>query len=207
VWTGSMNFTLSDAYGNRNNLVRIRSSALAENFLTEFEEMFNYHQFGPSSPANTPYPMVEIDGHMVETYFSPEDGTLARLVTLVDEAKESIYFMAFSFTSDDLAAALLRARDRGVEIQGILDKAQALSNQGGEFQNLTNNGIDVQLDGEGGNMHHKVLIIDRGIVVTGSYNFSAGAERQNDENTLIIHSEDIAQEFLAEFSRIREFAE
>ena len=206
VWTGSMNFTLSEAYGNRNNLLRVRSTVLAENYLIEFEEMFN-RQFGPSSPVNTPYPMVEINGRLVETYFSPEDGTLARIVTLLDEAQESLYFMAFSFTSDDLAAAIHRAQNRGVAIHGILDKAQALSNQGGEYRSLSADGIDVHLDGEGGSMHHKVLVIDEQIVVTGSYNFSASAERQNDENTLIIHDEKTAQEFLAEFWRLWEFVE
>ena len=36
-------------------------------------------------------------------------------------------------------------------------------------------------------MHHKVIIIDERILVTGSYNFSRSAEERNDENTLIIH--------------------
>ncbi len=40
VWTGSMNFTISDTYQNNNNLQRIRSSRLAEDYTAEFEEMF-----------------------------------------------------------------------------------------------------------------------------------------------------------------------
>ncbi len=53
-------------------------------------------------------------------------------------------------------------------------------------------------------MHHKVIIIDREIVILGSYNFSASAEERNDENTLIIHNPDIAALFLDEFTRIYE---
>ncbi len=86
VWTGSMNLTVSDVYGNRNNLVVIRSTDLGQNYLVEFEEMFLANAFGPSSPANTPNAELTIHDHLVETYFSPEDETQARLVELVNQA-------------------------------------------------------------------------------------------------------------------------
>ena len=38
----------------------------------------------------------------------------------------------------------------------------------GEYQNLLENGMDVRLDGNPNNMHHKVIIIDGEIVATGS---------------------------------------
>ena len=62
VWTGSTNLTTSGAYRNDNNLVRIRSSRLAEDYTAEFEEMFTNDAFGPGSPANTPYPQLTVDG-------------------------------------------------------------------------------------------------------------------------------------------------
>lgn len=207
VWTGSMNLTVTDAYGNRNNLVAIRSTDLAQNFLVEFEEMFLANAFGPSSPANTPHTELRIDDYLVETYFSPEDETLARLVDLVNQAEESVYFLAFSFTSDELALAIAAANDRGVLVQGVMDASQAAGNQAGEHEALLARGIDVRLDGEGGSMHHKVLVIDGEIVVTGSYNFSASAEEQNDENTLVIHDLALAEQFLAEFWRVWEFSQ
>jgi phosphatidylserine/phosphatidylglycerophosphate/cardiolipin synthase-like enzyme len=51
-------------------------------------------------------------------------------------------------------------------------------------------------------MHHKVILIDRAIVVTGSYNFSRSAEEQNDENLLILHAPQVAAEYLIEFDQI-----
>ena len=48
----------------------------------------------------------------------------------------------------------------------------------------------------------KVMIIDEEIVVTGSYNFSYSAQEKNDENTLVIHDEQVAAEFLEEFYKI-----
>ena len=51
-------------------------------------------------------------------------------------------------------------------------------------------------------MHHKVIIIDEKIVITGSYNFSRSAEERNDENVLIIHNAEVAEKYFAEFERV-----
>jgi phosphatidylserine/phosphatidylglycerophosphate/cardiolipin synthase-like enzyme len=56
-------------------------------------------------------------------------------------------------------------------------------------------------------MHHKVIIIDDQIVVTGSYNFSQSAKTRNDENTLIIHSPEIAEIYKQEFERVWSLAQ
>ena len=202
VWSGSMNYTTSAAYRSDNNLVRIRSSGLAENYLVEFEEMFINYQFGPDSPANTPLPVLEIEGTQVEVYFSPDDGTMERMIELVEAAEESVYFMAYSLTDDDLTAALTAAHNSGVEVVGVMDKAQALSNTGGDYHYLLEKGIAVHLDGNPQSMHHKVIIIDGEIVVTGSYNFSKSAKTRNDENTLVLHNPELAEIFLDEFERV-----
>jgi phosphatidylserine/phosphatidylglycerophosphate/cardiolipin synthase-like enzyme len=202
VWTGSMNFTINGGYRNNNNILRIRSSQLAEDYLAEFDEMFVDDRFGPGSPANTPHQTFKINGTPVEVYFSPDDGTAQRLVELIGDAQQNIYFLAYSFTADDLAAALIERHQAGVQIAGVFEEYQYHSNTGTEYDNLKRAGIDVRLDGNQRNMHHKVFIIDEAIVVTGSYNFSRSAEERNDENTLIIHSPEIANSFKIEFITI-----
>ncbi len=202
VWTGSMNFTINGAYRNDNNLLRMRSSRMAENFTREFEEMFLQDQFGLSGAPATPYPSVTVEGTQVEVFFSPEDDTADRLVELVQSAQRSVRFMAFSFTSDPLASALHAAIQRGVSVQGVMERDQVASNIGSEYDFLRRAGIDVRLDGNSRSMHHKVLIIDDQIVVTGSYNFSANAEDSNDENLLVLHSAQIADQYLAEYERV-----
>jgi phosphatidylserine/phosphatidylglycerophosphate/cardiolipin synthase-like enzyme len=185
--------------------LRLRSTELAKNFSIEFEEMFSAEMFGAHSPAETPNRQVDIDGSMVETLFAPEDGVEARLVELVNGADESIFLLAYSFTSDGLAEALIAAQSRGVGISGVLDAAQ-IANAGGEFERLLANGVDLRVDGEDGSMHHKVLIIDSEIVVTGSYNFSANAELRNDENLLVMHDLEVASKYMEEFWRLWELA-
>jgi phosphatidylserine/phosphatidylglycerophosphate/cardiolipin synthase-like enzyme len=47
-----------------------------------------------------------------------------------------------------------------------------------------------------------VIGIDGVTTVTGSYNFSTSAEKRNDENVLVIHSERIATLYTEEFERL-----
>jgi phosphatidylserine/phosphatidylglycerophosphate/cardiolipin synthase-like enzyme len=206
VWTGSMNYTVRGAYRNNNNLISIESSRLAEDYLAEFDEMFVDDQFGPGSPSNTPFQMLEVDGRQLEVFFSPDDGAAARLEDLLRGAQESIYFLAFSFTSDPLSQAILDRSRAGVAVSGVFEESQA-SGQGAEYGSMRSAGLDVHLDGNPANMHHKVIIIDRQIIVTGSYNFSASAERRNDENMLIIYDPQLAAAFLEEFDRVYQLAQ
>lgn len=202
VWSGSMNYTTTDAYLNDNNLVRLRSSRLAEDYTVEFEEMFVDDRFGSSSQRNTPYTTMTVDGTPLEVYFSPDDGTQDRLVELIQDAESSIDFMVYSFTSDQLAEAILERARAGVQVRGVLEEAQYKSNVGTEYDRLRAAGLDVWLDGNPRNMHHKVMIIDGRILVTGSYNFSSNAEETNDENTLILSSPQIVSIFIFEFERV-----
>jgi phosphatidylserine/phosphatidylglycerophosphate/cardiolipin synthase-like enzyme len=206
VWTGSMNLTDNGAYRNNNHLLCIRSAELAASYHTEFEEMFSEDKFGSGSPSGGPSPQINIsglpDGLPVEVYFSPEDGTARRIIELVGEAQESISVLAYSFTSDEIAGALLNRHQAGVNISGVFETSQYLSNTGTEYERLLEAGMDVHLDGNSGNMHHKVIILDGEIVITGSYNFSASAETRNDENTLIIRDADTAGLFMEEFQKI-----
>jgi len=202
VWTGSMNFTISDAYRNNNNLIRIISPDLAENYTTEFDEMFIYDRFGDNSLADTPFPIVYVDGVRIDNCFSPDDRCESRLVNLVDSAQQSINFLIFSFTSDNLANGMLRQSERGVSVSGVFDKSQYFMNRGTEFAKLKAEGLNVQLDENAYSMHHKVIIIDSQVVATGSYNFSYSAENLNDENLLLIYSPEIAMLYQEEYQRI-----
>jgi len=128
-------------------------------------------------------------------------------VELVSGANESIYFLAYSFTSDDIAQAMRERHEAGLIVEGVMDKEQVSSNQGTEFDLFLQSGLDVRRDGNPGLMHHKVIIIDRRIVITGSYNFTGSAEDRNDENLVILFDPFIADWFFAEFDRVFTAAE
>lgn len=206
VWMGSMNFTDDGAYDDNNNLFRIRSTKMAENYTKEFEEMFNDDKFGQDVVAQTPNPTLTIDDTRVDTYFSPDDGVLSALVSLLNGAEESIYFLAYSFTSNELGDIVREKAEAGLTVQGVMDAEQVTSNQGTEYDPFKQADLRVRQDGIDGLMHHKVFVIDGKIVAFGSYNFSKSAEERNDENLLIVYSEPIAQQFIEEFKRVWEHA-
>ncbi|HLF75006.1 MAG TPA: phospholipase D-like domain-containing protein [Anaerolineales bacterium] len=202
VWLGSMNFTDSGTYEDNNNLMRIHSPEMAENFTKEFEEMFVDGAFGDITVPETPHPIVTLAETRIQVLFSPDDGVLNALSPLLDGAEKSIHFLAFSFTSNNLGDILLAKAEAGLTVAGVMDEGQVFSNQGTEFDPFRLAGLDVLIDGIDGQMHHKVFIVDETIVALGSYNFSKNAEERNDENLLIIHDSGIAKQFMQEFERV-----
>lgn len=202
VWVGGMNYTDSGTYEDNNVLMRIRSVKMAENYKKEFEEMFVDDQFGDTVLAETPNPRVTLDGTPVDTYFSPDDGVQAILFDILNDAQESIYFMAFSFTADSLGDVIRQRAEDGVTVAGVMDDDQVASNVGTEFDPFRQAGLDVYRDGNAGQMHHKIIIVDESIVIVGSYNFTNSAETKNDENLLVIYNDQIAARFLEEFKRV-----
>ncbi len=204
VWTGSLNLTITGAQEDANNLIRLTSPELALDYSVEFEAMFLEGLFGDQDWPDTPYPLLSINGTALEVYFSPNDGVSSRLVEVINEAEQSIVFMASNFTSDPLTQALLFAQVRGVMVSGLMDADNAMNDTGSDYRLLLEAGIPVMLDKDPGDMHHKVFIIDDAIVVLGSYNFTASAEKRNDENLLIIHDPVLADRFLKEYQRLIE---
>ncbi len=202
VWLGSMNFTDTGVYKDNNNMLLVRSVKLAENYTKEFEEMFIDDKFGPDTVSATPNPSLTIDGTLLENYFAPDDAPAFSLLPLLQNAQRSIYFMAYSFTSDSLGAAIRTRAAEGVTVAGVMDTEQIKSNIGTEYDLFKQAGLDIRPDGNAGLMHHKILIIDEEIVVTGSYNFTNSAETRNDENLVIIYDPQVAEYFLQEFQRV-----
>jgi phosphatidylserine/phosphatidylglycerophosphate/cardiolipin synthase-like enzyme len=208
VWTGSMNFSVGGAYKDNNNLIHLHSIQAAEDYTTEFEEMFISRLFGQDAFADTPFPKLSIKGETVEVYFSPDDHVADRIVELLVSAHESIYFMAYNFTSDDIGNAIRQQAQAGLNVVGLMDEDQVKSSQGSEYDAFMQAGLNVRVDGNPeGLMHHKVIIIDEKIVITGSYNFTASAEEDNDENVVILFSPAAAETYMGEFWRIHDQTE
>jgi phosphatidylserine/phosphatidylglycerophosphate/cardiolipin synthase-like enzyme len=201
LWMGSWNLTVNDTYANNNNAIRFAVPELVANYAAEFEEMFVDKQFGPLSPSNRPYPVIQLsDGSRVDTQFSPDDKARAALIAQLRQAQREILFLAFAFTDEDIARVLLERARAGVVVRGVFEAR----NEGeySQYSVLKKAELDVRLDGNPRTMHHKVFVIDGQVTITGSYNFSSNAAYDNDENLMIIHNPDIARSYAEEFSRV-----
>ena len=201
VWTGSWNWTSGDTYRLNNNAIQIKSKELAENYTVEFEKMFTLRKFGPTKPRGVPFPQITIQNVLVENYFAPEDDVTSHILNRISGATKSIQFMAFSFTLDKLGQALIGRHKAGVQVRGVFETTGS-ETQFSEYRALKQAGLDVMKDGNPYVMHHKVFIIDGKTVIFGSFNFSSNAEKDNDENLLIIDDLNLAEAFTAEMERV-----
>lgn len=185
VWTGSLNTTDNGAYKNNNNAIYISSKDLAENFTTEFNEMFDHNKFGAKSPKTIPHPTVTIDSTEILTLFSPENDIDNAIIAQINQAQKSVYFMAFSFTHDGIGNAMIEKHKSGVDVKGVFEKRGSETTYS-EYTRMRDTGISVKQDTNKWILHHKVIIIDQNTVITGSFNFSQNAAKTNEENVLII---------------------
>ncbi len=247
VWTGSWNFTVNDTFGsdaNRtanirsghtNHGIEIYSADLADVYTGEFEEMWGTATTTPDIEDSNFHGRkddftdheVYVGGKLVEVYFSPSEGALARVNEAVaTEADVSARFCIYAFSDQTLTDNLKLLWEgstsestgtlTGFKLQGVMESGyweqywsasmDMTARDGDPDQsNKWNNKALVGFDGEDKLLHHKYMIIDEGtasdpFVITGSMNWSANGEDTNDENTLIIHDEDIANQFYQEFA-------
>lgn len=201
VWTGSTNLTENCFWKNNNNAIQIRSRELAENFKTEFEEMFVQKKFGISSPSVVPYPSVTVGKTTIQTHFAAEGKVAGKVAEALNKAEKSIHFMAFSFTDDAIGQVVAQKFSDKIEVRGVFENVGA-GTQYSEYGRLKALGADVKKDGNPAVMHHKVFIVDGKTVITGSFNFSDSADKNNDENLLIIESEELARQYEEEFKKV-----
>lgn len=210
VWMGSMNFTNNDIDNDANNVLAIQDQALAKAYRIEFQEMWGSDGPSPNSAAsragsqktdNTPH-NFNIGGEEYELYFSPSDQTNSKMLAALESADRNIFFALLTFTRADLGQAIIDAHNNGLDVRGII---QNTGDQSSRYPVFQGEGLNVEANSSGV-VHHKYGIVDANssldpLVITGSHNWSNAAENSNDENTLIIHSANMANLFLQEFSR------
>jgi phosphatidylserine/phosphatidylglycerophosphate/cardiolipin synthase-like enzyme len=131
-------------------------------------------------------------------YFSPNGGCTDAIVKEINDAKRSVLVEAYRLTSIPIAQALVAAKERGVTVSIILDKAQQ-STRYSDATYFHNHQIDVLIDHKHQIMHNKVIVIDDEIIITGSMNFSAAGESKNAENVLIIKGKSLVAEYIKNF--------
>ncbi len=211
IVSGSWNITNDGTVKDAQNVLFIQDQSLARIYTAEFEEMFGSFtdspdlgqaHFGPTKQNNTPH-FTMINGKKVEVYFSPSDHTTANIIQTLSTADKNIFFGLLAYTRDDIAQTMIARKNAGVIVRGMIDQQPSV------LGTLQAAGIDAFQPSHSvvtGLFHHKYAVVDPfndesdPIVITGSHNWSSAAENDNDENTLIIHSGEIARQYAQEFA-------
>jgi phosphatidylserine/phosphatidylglycerophosphate/cardiolipin synthase-like enzyme len=199
VWTGSTNFT-DDAWTlQENNIITIADHQVASAYRDDFDQLWAGGAISGTGKDSDGSDTV--GGGSLGWDFCPGDGRAVddALAARVTSATERVIVASMVLTSHQVLTALGEAIDRGVAVSGIYDGGQmdpivrrwAKSPQDGElvktWQKVSHQLVAKQSTpytptGPHDFMHLKVMVSDE-VLTTGSYNFSANAER-NAENKL-----------------------
>ena len=201
VWTGSTNISRPEIEAEYYSdvAILIDSTALADIYTDEFEEMYG-GDFHTDKTNNTTHVLATLaDGSVIESYFAPtDDAETNAIVRAIDAASSTINMRTFFLTSENIVQALKDAKDRSVTIRIILDAASA-HNEFSLHEDLRSYGIAVKVEDWGGTEHIKAFSVDGTTVVLGSQNFTLSGNTSSDENTLYIRNQPMATAFNTAF--------
>ena len=213
LWTGSTNLTDNQINTDPNSVIIFQDQSIARGYKIEFEEMWGgsgpVHtaagKFGPDKKDNTPHEYL-IGGKRIESYFSPSDATTSQIIKTINSADYELDFAVMVMTRTDLAYAISNRVNAGVFAAGMLNDT---SSGGGAF-NIMYGGMQsfLKIYNQSGIYHHKYLIVDQAhaasdpIILVGSHNWSNSAEQKNDENTVIVHDQNLANQHYQEFVKL-----
>jgi len=124
------------------------------------------------------------DWSWLDVKFSPNGGATDQIVTALNRTRKSIHVQAYSFTSKPIIQALIDAKKRGVDVIIILDHSNEFNDKTSGGGPCSDAGIQVLVDPKHGIAHNKIMILDENVVLTGSFNFSNSAEKNNAENSV-----------------------
>ncbi len=148
----------------------------------------NAQAFDAPAPA-TPFAATGT----VEYAFTPGDRIDDMIIAAINAAHEEVLVQAYSFTHRDIAQALIAAQQRGVKVTLLADREQTFSLHTSVVGNIATAGVAVLLDDQHTAAHNKIIVIDAAradcAVVTGSFNFTIGAQFHNAENALVLRGD------------------
>ncbi|HTB06494.1 MAG TPA: phospholipase D-like domain-containing protein [Bacteroidia bacterium] len=216
VWTGSPDWDQAMSQGDYNNVIIFQSKVLARAFTNEFDIMWgdtthggasnsSNSKFGPCKP-NSGTHIFTIGGSKVELYFSPSDGVNNEIISTIKTANIDLYCGMFTFTETTNATDIVNQKKAGATGYAILDNYSSGSYT--PYTTILPGGLGSDFQGYVSSTylyHNKYLIVnpsaacDDPKVLTGSHNWTSSADAENDENTVIVHNDTIANEYLQAF--------
>lgn len=212
VSTGSTVWGINQFNVDYNNTLFIQDSALAHAYLNHFNMMWGdtgsypnltLSRFGHMK-SDLGAHIFNIGGKTVELYFSPSDHTDAHIQSAINSANTDLYVGMYTFTMSSDANAIVSKHTAGVYTPVIVDENSTLASAA---YPILSAGLGTLLKTHTGSViyHNKMMVVDPSntcsdpLVLTGSHNWTNAADTRNDENTLIIHSDTIANIYYQSF--------
>lgn len=131
----------------------------------------------------------------MQVYFKSIDNLELIVRDLILTATMSIDIASYLPPSGEVLNALTDAKSRGVRLYGVFDGKIWHSSKDNQVGDIFYHPKFIFSP----NMHQKILIIDKRIVVTGSYNFHA---YNSYDTIMVINDQNVIYKFIDEFNRL-----
>ncbi|MCL6755561.1 MULTISPECIES: phospholipase D-like domain-containing protein [Candidatus Rhabdochlamydia] len=176
VFLGSANFTPSSLLYHSNLVIGLYHPPLAS-FL--------------QNPASSYY-SFEINQQQAEAFLLPTAGkeALAHILQLINQAKKTIDIASFTLTHPLICDALISAKNRNVDLNIVLDGYSAKGASKKALDQLKAQGLAICASQGAHLLHHKLCVIDREILITGSANWTKAAFSKNADLLLVLYLKD-----------------
>ena len=138
---------------------------------------------------------------LAEAFFSPGEDCPRAITRLLANATKTAEICVFTITDDRVSDAILDAHRRSVAVRIISDNAKA-EDEGSDVERFERAGIPTRVDQSPFHMHHKFAILDGATLLTGSYNWTRGAARDNEENLIVTTDSRFLAPFRETFERL-----
>lgn len=154
-----------------------------------------------AAPAPAPAAGAQPTGVHSEVFFSPHDDCAGAIVRALGRTRRAADIAVFTITDNRVADAVLQAAKRGVRVRVITDDMKS-GDRGSDIERLERAGVPVRMDRSQAHMHNKFAILDGRTVLTGSYNWTRSAARENQENLVVTDDPALARAYSDEFARL-----
>ncbi|MCD6450443.1 MAG: hypothetical protein J7L34_08065 [Thermotogaceae bacterium] len=180
---GSMNFTQSSMYEDLNDAIIFHETDVIKVFEEIFNDLWNGKK--PKGVYRTSLGIF---------YVSPFFDLETVLYRALNEAEKEVDIAVYAFTDMNIFGALKYLSSRSVKVKIAMDdwsekyigKHPASQFEVKVFRDIT--------------LHHKFMIVDGKLLITGSANFTESAFRKNFEIIFVTKDEGIIQEYKRIFS-------
>lgn len=199
VFTGSGNFTDNGLHLHHNHFLFIQDKNIANFFNQQF--LVWWEEVSADIKDNKP---KKLKGSSSEIYqdeiykicFSPGTDGESVIIQEISKAKKTIHFAHYRLASEEIAKAVVGRKLAGVKVNGIMD-ASGIEPYS-VFYPLSDYSCALKRSNLAGFLHDKLFIIDGETVVTGSYNPTVSAKK-NQECIIVIKDRSVAQRLLNEW--------
>ena len=132
-----------------------------------------------------------------EVYFTPSNDCQEQIIKLIDKAQNNINIAIYSFTDNKIYNTLIKKKN----IVKIIADGKQSKGKSSKIDLLSFNNVKVckRLSGV---MHNKYMIIDDKYIITGSYNWSDGARKSNNENCIVINDINVIKKYQKNFNEL-----